>query len=179
VVVVGVEKLVPEINTILFLVIVVLGALVQTLTGFAMGLIIMAGVALFNIADIAFTAAVVSFISLTNAGIALRYGHRYVDWLFVRGVLLGLIPVMALGIILLSYLSEHYYALLKLLLGFVIILAGASLMVAPAPFSVRSSGLMFTLFGAFGGLLAGLYQLTLSVSVCWRCSVYQPRSGRR
>ena len=156
-VVVGVEKLVPEINTILFLVIVVLGALVQTLTGFAMGLIIMAGVALFNIADIAFTAAVVSFISLTNAGIALRYGHRYVDWLFVRGVLLGLIPVMALGIILLSYLSEHYYALLKLLLGFVIILAGASLMVAPAPFSVRSSGLMFTLFGAFGGLLAGLY----------------------
>jgi uncharacterized membrane protein YfcA len=196
VVVVGVEKLVPEINTILFLVIVVLGALVQTLTGFAMGLIIMAGVALFNIADIAFTAAVVSFISLTNAGIALRYGHRYVDWLFVRGILLGLIPVMALGIILLSYLSEHYYALLKLLLGFVIILAGAILMVAPAPFSVRSSGLMFTLFA---GLLVGcwrvyialvephlrtlrtvnLYQLTLSVSVCWRCSVYQPRSGRR
>ena len=71
-VVVGVERLVPEINTILFLVIVVLGALVQTLTGFAMGLIIMVGVALFNIADIAFTAAVVSFISLTNAGIALR-----------------------------------------------------------------------------------------------------------
>ncbi|MDA9679921.1 sulfite exporter TauE/SafE family protein [Gammaproteobacteria bacterium] len=146
-----------EINTILFLIIVVLGALVQPLTGFAIGLIIMAGVALFNIAGIAFTAAVVSLISLANAGIALIYGHRHVDWLFVRGVLLGLIPVMALGIILLSNLSEHYYALLKLLLGLVIILARASLMVALVPFSVRSSSLMFTLFGAFGGLLAGLY----------------------
>ena len=47
------------------------------------------------------------------------------------------------------------YALLKLLLGFVIILAGASLMVAPAPFSVRSSGLMFTLFGSFWWVVGG------------------------
>lgn len=152
-----VEKLVTEINTILFLVIVVFGALVQTLTGFAMGLIIMAGVALFSITDIAFAAAVVSFISLANAGAALRRGHRYVDWLLVRRLLLGMIPAMALGIILLTYLSEHYYALLKRLLGFVIILAGISLMISPAPFRTRSSGWTFTLFGALGGLLAGLY----------------------
>lgn len=151
------EILVPEINTILFLIVVVLGALVQTLTGFAMGLIIMAGVALFSITDIAFAAAVVSFISLANAGVALRHGHRYVDWPFVRRILLGLIPAMALGIVLLTYLSEHFYELLKLLLGFVIILAGTSLMIAPAPFSARSSGWVFTLFGTFGGLLAGLY----------------------
>jgi uncharacterized membrane protein YfcA len=136
VVVVGVEKLVPEINTILFLVIVVLGALVQTLTGFAMGLIIMAGVALFNIADIAFAAAVVSFISLANAGVALRHGHQYVDLRFVKRTLLGLTPAMAFGIILLTYLSEHYYALLKLLLGFVIILAGTSLMIPPHPLAL-------------------------------------------
>ena len=152
-----VEVLVPEINTVLFLVIVVLGALVQTLTGFAMGLIIIVGVALFDITDIAFAAAVVSFISMTNAGVALRQGHRYVDWLFVRRILLGMIPAMALGIILLTYLSEHYYTLLKTLLGFFIILAGTSLMIAPAPFSAQSSGLMFTLFGTLGGLLAGLY----------------------
>ena len=155
--VVRVEVLVPEVNTILFLVIVVLGALVQTVTGFAMGLIIVVGVALLDITDIAFAAAVVSFISLTNAGVALRHGHRNVDWLFVRRVLLGMIPAMACGIILLNYLSEHHYLLLKTLLGFVIILAGTSLMIAPAPNTARSSGLMFTLFGAFGGLLAGLY----------------------
>ena len=153
----SVEILVPEINTILFLVVVVLGALVQTLTGFAMGLIIMASVALFNIADIAFAAAVVSFISLVNAGVALRHGHRHVDWLFVRNILPSLIPAMALGIALLTYLSEHYYLLLKLLLGFVIILAGTSLMIAPAPFSARSSGSMCILFGTIGGLLTGLY----------------------
>jgi hypothetical protein len=50
---------------------------VQTLTGFAMGLIIMAGVALFNIADMAYVAAVVSFISLTNAGIDMLTGCLY------------------------------------------------------------------------------------------------------
>jgi uncharacterized protein len=154
---VRVEVLVPEVNTILFLVIVVIGALVQTLTGFAMGLIIVVGVALFDITDIAFAAAVVSFISLTNAGVALRDGHRNVDWLFVRRILLGMIPAMAFGITLLTYLSEHHYLLLKTLLGFVIILAGTSLMTAPAPNSAQSSGLMFTLFGTFGGLLAGLY----------------------
>jgi len=64
---------------------------------------------------------------------------------------------MAFGITLLTYLSEHHYLLLKTLLGFVIILAGTSLMIAPAPNSAQSSGLMFTLFGTFGGLLAGLY----------------------
>ena len=190
-----VEVLVPEINTVLFLVIVVLGALVQTLTGFAMGLIIIVGVALFDITDIAFAAAVVSFISMTNAGVALRQGHRYVDWLFVRRILLGMIPAMALGIILLTYLSEHYYTLLKTLLGFFIILAGTSLMIAPAPFSAQSSGLMFTLFGTLGGCwrvciapvgphlrtlrIGNRYQSTRSGSACWRCSVHQPRSGRR
>ncbi|MBT4615226.1 MAG: TSUP family transporter, partial [Gammaproteobacteria bacterium] len=45
----------------------------------------------------------------------------------------------------------------KTLLGLVIILAGTSLMIAPAPLSVQSRGLVFTLFGTFGGLLAGLY----------------------
>jgi len=39
-----------EINTILFLAAVALGAIVQTITGFAMGLITMAGVAVFGIA---------------------------------------------------------------------------------------------------------------------------------
>ena len=51
-----------EITTFLFLAVVVLGALVQTITGFAMGLVTMAGIAVLGIADIAFSAAVVSFI---------------------------------------------------------------------------------------------------------------------
>lgn len=146
-----------EINTLLFLAVVALGAMVQTLTGFAMGLITMAGVAVLGIADIAFSAAVVSFVSLVNALVALRKGYRQVDWQLVRWVVTGLLPAMVCGIALLAYLSENYYSLLKLLLGFVIILAGTLLMISPAPFARRSGRFMQSAAGVSGGLLAGLY----------------------
>lgn len=146
-----------EINTILFLAIVSLGAVVQTITGFAMGLIIMTGVAVFAIADIAFAAAVVSFISLVNTLVALRNGYRVIDWRYVQWILAGGIPAMAIGLVLLGWLSEHFYEMLKLLLGIVIILGGSLLMISPAPYAERSSRLASLGFGTFGGLLAGLY----------------------
>ena len=146
-----------EVNTILFLAVVVLGAVVQTITGFAMGLIIMAGVAIFSITDIAFAAAVVSFISLVNTAVALRRGYRHVDVGMVVLMLVGLLPAMAVGILLLGFLSENYYSGLKLLLGVVIMVAGTSLMISPAAFSRKSGGPAFIVCGSMGGLLAGLY----------------------
>ncbi|MBO7006696.1 MAG: sulfite exporter TauE/SafE family protein [Pseudomonadales bacterium] len=153
------EKSVGEINTIWFLAVVVAGVLVQTLTGFAMGLIIMVGVALFAIADIAFTAAVVSFISLVNALVAMRKGRHHIDWSLAGWMLAGSLPAMALGLYLLTYLSEHYYEMLRLLLGLVVILAGASLMISPQPFETRSGNGSFLGFGALGGILAGMYSV--------------------
>lgn len=147
----------PEINTVLFLVVVLLGALVQTVTGFAMGLIIMAGVALFGIVDIAFGAAVVSFISLVNTAVALRKGYLHIDRRMVLTMLVGLLPAIGLGLVLLSYLSANYYEMLKLILGLVVIFAGAAMMISPAPFRQRSSGLAFGTVGLAGGLLGGLF----------------------
>ena len=146
-----------EINTILFLTLVALGAVVQTITGFAMGLIIMAGVALLNIADIAFTAAVVSFISLLNASIALRSGYRMIDWDYVKWITVGLVPSLVAGFILLDYLSRNYYDGLRMLLGVVVVLAGTMLMISPAPFRQRSGPVTTGLCGSVGGLIAGLY----------------------
>lgn len=148
-----------EINIVWFLAVVVAGVLVQTLTGFAMGLIIMVGVALFSIADIGFAAAVVSFISLVNALVAMRKGHHHIDWQLAGWMLAGLIPAMGLGLYLLTYLSENYYELLRLLLGVVVILAGASLMVSPRPFEARSGNGSYFAFGAVGGVLAGMYSV--------------------
>jgi uncharacterized membrane protein YfcA len=122
-----------------------------------MGLIIMTGVALFAITDIAFAAAVVSFISLVNTLVALRKGYRFIDTGYVRWILAGSVPAMALGLLLLAWLSEYYYDLLKLMLGFVIILGGCLLMISPAPREMRSSRLTSFSFGAAGGVLAGLY----------------------
>jgi uncharacterized membrane protein YfcA len=146
-----------EINTILFLALVATGAFIQTITGFAMGLITMAGVATLAIADISFSAAVVSFISLVNALVALRHGYRQVDWYYVRHIVIGLVPALIIGVVTLTWLSEHFYDFLRTLLGVTIVLAGSMLMISPNAFDEKSSPAMITLAGTLGGLLAGLY----------------------
>ncbi|MDA0977743.1 MAG: sulfite exporter TauE/SafE family protein [Proteobacteria bacterium] len=146
-----------ETNTILFLAIVALGAAVQTVTGFAMGLVIMTGVALFGIADISFAAAVVSLVSMVNAAVALRRGYRHIDWHYVRAMISGLIPLMFVGLWLLDYLSTNNYGVLRLLLGMVIVTAGTLLMISPAPFAARSSVAATVACGTLGGVLTGLY----------------------
>jgi len=146
-----------EINTLLFFALVALGASVQTITGFAMGLIVIAGVTAFNIADISFSAAVVSFISLSNTLIALRHNHRHIDRHYLKWISLGLVPVLIGGVVLLDYLSDQYSNALRILLGIVIIVAGVSLMIAPAPYKARSSRQNIAFCGGLGGLIAGLY----------------------
>ena len=85
-----------EVNTILFLLAVVLGTVVQTFTGFALGLVVMVAAALFSLADVAFAAAVVSFVSLANTIVALRSGRRHIDWMIVRWLMIGSLPAMVI-----------------------------------------------------------------------------------
>ena len=146
-----------EITTLLFLLAVALGAVVQTITGFAMGLITMAGIAVMGVADIAFTAAVVSFISLANTGVGLRKGIRFVDWDYMKWMAVGFVPAMVVALALLAWLSEHYYNFLKFLLGIVIILAGSMLMISPEPFSKKTGRTGLSAIGIAGGVIGGLY----------------------
>jgi uncharacterized membrane protein YfcA len=64
---------------------------------------------------------------------------------------------MAVGIVLLTYLSLHYYQVLKMLLGGVVILAGTMLMISPSPWETQSKKASIIFFGSLGGILAGLY----------------------
>ena len=146
-----------EINIIWFLAVVALGAVIQTITGFAMGLVTMAGIAVLGVADIAFSAAVVSFISMANTSIGLRQGFRQVDWVYMKWIGITFLPAMAGALVLLTYLSEHYYDLLKLLLGLVIILAGSMLMISPRPYRDKSSPASLSAIGLLGGAIGGLY----------------------
>lgn len=146
-----------ETTTILFLALVALGAMVQTITGFAMGLIIMAGVAALGIADISFSAAVVSFISLANTLVALRHTRRSIDRRYLIWISVGLLPGMLLGMVLLIYLAAAYYGLLRSLLGLVIISAGVLLMITPRPYELQSGRYAIIGWGTLGGVIAGLY----------------------
>lgn len=146
-----------EINTLLFFALVATGAVVQTVTGFALGLIIIAGVTVLDIADISFSAAVISIITFTNTIVALRSNHRFIDFNYVKWISLGLVPVLVAGVILLDYLSAKYYDFLQTLLGIVIIGAGIMLMITPAAYKEKSSNTATTVCGVLGGLIAGLY----------------------
>ncbi|MEX2489857.1 MAG: sulfite exporter TauE/SafE family protein [Pseudomonadales bacterium] len=146
-----------DIDTILFLAFVVVGAIVQTITGFAMGLIVIGGVTVFDLVPIEVTAAVVSFISLVNTGVALRSTYKFIDYTYFRNICIGMIPFLIGGVVLLELLRHESYVLLRTVLGIVIISAGVLMMLKPAPWPRRSSPLAAGAIGCAGGLLGGLY----------------------
>ncbi|MDA0789082.1 MAG: sulfite exporter TauE/SafE family protein [Proteobacteria bacterium] len=146
-----------EFNTVLFLLLVALGAFIQTVSGFAMGLIIIAGATLLGLAEIAFSAAVIGIISLVNSTVALRTSYRHIDPGYLKWTLLTLIPALLVGVWLLEFLSEAHYEVLRVMLGLVVICGGIMLMFKPTLYGQRSRRLTTTIFGALGGIIGGLY----------------------
>lgn len=144
-------------DIILFLCLVGVGAMVQSITGFAMGLIIMAGVTALHVADIAFAAAVVSLISLVNASLALRHTYRFIDLAIWRRLLYGLLPATVFGVLLLTVLSAGFTDWLRILLGVVIVVAGILLMMQPKPWEAVSGTPSIVGIGGVAGVIGGLY----------------------
>ncbi len=144
-------------DTSTFLLLVILGAYVQTITGFAMGLLIVGGVTILNIAPIAFTAAVVSILSLLNAILVLRHSIKFINWKTVAYISAGMMPSLIVGVFLLALLSESEYIWLRRLLGVVIISAGILLTLKPEPWEKTSSKIAAALTGIAGGLIGGLF----------------------
>lgn len=144
-------------DTSLFLLLVILGAYVQTITGFAMGLLIVGGVTILNIAPISFTAAVVSLLSLLNTILVLRHSHKYINWKIVTYISIGMLPGIFAGVYLLNILSTSETLWLRRILGFVIILAGTLLTLKPEPWANSSNRLITSLTGVAGGVMGGMF----------------------
>lgn len=146
-----------------FLVLVAVGVVTQTVTGFAMGLVIVAGVAVLDIFDIAFAAAVVGLLSLANSLVALRRDHTEINLRLLGVTCLTLVPMLVAGVWMLDWLSGVAYGAVKQLLGAFIIVSGGLLLARPRPFESSSSNLALLCTGVFGGLAAGLYSAGGSV----------------
>ena len=145
-------------SNILFLILFIgLGAMIQTVTGFAMGLVIIGGVTLFGLADIAFIAIIISLISGVNTLIALRYAYKHIKWIFVAKVSVTMLPALVLGVLVLDYLSNDYYVGLQKLLGLVIVTGGILLMLRPTPWNKISHPAWLMLTGTAGGFIGGMY----------------------
>lgn len=134
-----------------------LGAWSQTLTGFALGLIVMSGSTLFGLLPVPTAAAIISVLVLVNGAMVLSRDWRHAD----RGVLvaatLAAMPGIALGLWLLHWMAGEALDMLRLILGVFIAAAAAQLVRRPDPWPERSGNGAFAAAGAMGGVMGGLF----------------------
>jgi len=142
---------------VIFLLVVAIGSYIQTVTGFALGLLVMGAVTVLGLAPIPISAIVVSMLALVNSLLALRNASHSIDWKIVRAIIAGLLPAVFFGLLLLQYLSTHAVAMLKPLLGVVIISSGLFLIYKPHPLPAISATSSTFAIGMIGGLFGGLF----------------------
>lgn len=141
----------------LFIIVVFAAAYVQTVTGFAFGLVFMGLIGLTGLISVEDAAVVVSIATIVNAFVVLVRGWRCVNLRYLGLTLLGAIPCVLVGYSILEWLAGSSLLLLEMLLGLVIIASSFQLLFQPKPLNHVSHGWTFTLFGTFGGLLSGLF----------------------
>jgi uncharacterized membrane protein YfcA len=144
-------------RTAAFLVLVALGSFTQGFSGFALGLIVMGAVTALDIAPIPFTAGVISLVVVINGTVALHGHTEEIERDSLVPLLLGLVPGVAVGFFLLSYLDANLPALLRLLLGVFILAAGVTLVFKPHPRQQLSGLFSHLAFGFGGGVFGGLF----------------------
>lgn len=133
-------------------------AYVQTLTGFAFGLVMMGAVALVGLLPLPDAAAMVGMLTLVNATqMLVQGGWREVAPRELRLILVASLPSLLLGYALLEWLADTRADLLKIGLGLVIMLSSLQLAVRPAGLARRSSNASFVGFGMVSGLMSGLF----------------------
>lgn len=144
------------ISLLAFLGLVALGSYIQTVSGFAIALIITGGATALGLAPVAFTANVVSFVALANTAVAVHSRHSHIDLRIMLYASIGVLFVSGIGLAVLHHLSSRSIDLLEALLGVVILASGALLMLHPQPLKVVSPNYAHLIAGGLGGLLSGL-----------------------
>jgi uncharacterized membrane protein YfcA len=150
----------------LFLVTTLLGSYVQSVTGFAMGMIMIAVMVGSGMIAVPVITAVVSLLSLVNVAFSLRGHLRHVDWHLLRWVGLGLPVAIWAGVVLLGVLDRQLTWVLELLLGTFILLGSLSMIVRPHARRTRSDPLASLTAGLAGGVLGGLFSASGPV-IAW------------
>ena len=140
-----------------FLVVALIGAFVQTVAGFALGMILMALAAGLDLVSLPVLTATVSLLSLANVVLALRTQLEHIDWRVWRTVSLGQVPAIAVGLFLMVQLHSNALAALQLLLGLFIVLGSLSMMRPNAQLAQSSATQAQFGTGFVGGLCGGLF----------------------
>ena len=136
----------------------ILGSYIQTITGFAFGLVVMSAAALFSLVSLDVAAFAVSVLSFIICAIGLVGGlWRQVNLKILGIFFLSSIPATGYGVYLLSSLEDNALYWLQLALGLTIIFACAMTLVKPKKNPTHSTPWAFFLCGGFAGILGGLF----------------------
>ena len=140
-----------------FSMMVVIATAVQTITGFALGLILVALCTAFGVMSVIDCAAIVSLVSMMNTGLLLRRSYRDLNRGVVMAIMVGLIPTLLLGFYWLDQVGRDQVSLLRNIIGAMVLVAGTTLMLRPSPYSSLSAKPLFFGSGLIGGLFGGLF----------------------
>jgi uncharacterized membrane protein YfcA len=140
-----------------FLAVVALATCAQSITGFALALILLGLAGLFELAPLADVANVATVISLASAAVVLRGARKHVDAQILRPTVTGSVIGIGVGVALLGWLSANVVLLLRLLLGLVVIACAVVVLLRTEPLAQRSSAGSFRRWGFLSGVLGGLF----------------------
>nr|WP_261396913.1 sulfite exporter TauE/SafE family protein [Photobacterium rosenbergii] len=141
----------------MLLAIIMVGTYFQTVTGFGLGIIVIGASTAFGLTSVAIMAAVVSLVTLANCAFALPGSTKCIEWKSVRLVVIGVLPGVVAGVVLLEYLSHSAASVLQCLVGVMIVYSGLNFMLRPSVRAERSGDTSFFVSGFSSGLTGGLF----------------------
>ncbi|MDV7340614.1 TSUP family transporter [Terasakiella sp. A23] len=139
---------------------VALGCYIQTITGFAFGLVFISFITVFNLLDLQSATLISSALAVVNTTTALLNRERHADKKLVLLILICGLPFLFVGYQLLAFLDANNITLIKYILSIIIILASLLLFVPPKQGKSISSLPVFGFFGGLAGLLGGLFAIS-------------------
>ncbi|MFV2089225.1 MAG: TSUP family transporter [Pseudomonadales bacterium] len=142
---------------LIFLAAVFTGSYVQSVTGFAMGMIVIAVVGASGVISLPVLTAAASLITMVNVVVALQGHTRHIDWRIFLLLGAGQIPAIGFGVWLLTQLDREAQWLLELLLGSFITLGSLSMMLRPHPLKQVSPSWACLGAGIAGGVVGGMF----------------------
>lgn len=140
-----------------FLACLAVATFAQSVTGFALALILLGLTGLFNLVPLADVANVATVTALFTSAIHLRGTRKGLDWPMMRSTIAGSVIGVGVGVALLAWLSANVVMVLRLLLGVVIVACAVIVLVRTEPLPRRSSNASFQGFGFLSGVLGGLF----------------------
>ena len=141
----------------IFLGAVFVGSYVQSVSGFAMGLILIAVVSASGVIGLPVLAASASLITMVNVVVALKGHTQHIDRRIFLWLAAGQMPAIGLGVWILTWLDRDAEAVLGLLLGLFITLGSLSMMLKPRPLARPSPNWACLTAGVAGGVVGGMF----------------------